>query len=91
MHRNTLFRHNEIWKTRWRELQSGEEYRAEKKILPHPLDKYASDQAKMSELVTMRGIYDRTPEGVTKEDFSRILKWVATQAKIKREQEEERA
>ena len=38
-HRNLLLRHNEIWKTQWRELQSGEEPQTELK----------KDVSKMSE------------------------------------------
>ena len=31
LHHNLLLRHNEIWKTQWRELQSGEEHQPELK------------------------------------------------------------
>ncbi|KKL46053.1 hypothetical protein LCGC14_2349450 [marine sediment metagenome] len=33
VHRDTLFRHNEIWKTKWREIQSGEEHRTEQEAI----------------------------------------------------------
>ena len=33
VHRDVLFRHNEIWKTQWRELQSGEEPQTEQEAI----------------------------------------------------------
>lgn len=56
---------------------------------PHPLDKLASDQATTDELTTMRDIFDRTtnPEGVSQEEFAKILRWVGEQGSIKRAQE----
>ena len=92
IHRDTLFRHNEIWKTQWRERRTEQEERKQN-IGSHPIDKYASDQATMGDLITMRGIYDQTirPEGTSQEEFAQILQWVADQAEIKREQEKEDA
>ncbi len=50
---------------------------------PHLLDQYASNNADPDELATMQDICDRVPEGVSKEDFTKILLWVGDQATIK--------